>query len=74
MADQPRRERYKETEEEFVGEGLSRNIKEENSGSDQAKYEEWTLRELQREAEKKNVKNYRKMEREELISRLKSLG
>lgn len=67
-----KKEQLDKPQEEFIDEGLARNKKVDASDTDQKKYEDWKIEELHREARLKGVENYIEMDRNELISKLKS--
>lgn len=67
-----KKEQLQKPQEEYVDEGIAKNKKAGATGADQRTYEDWKIEELHREARLKGVENYIKMDRKELINKLKS--
>lgn len=75
MSDQKEREKFKSTEEEFIGDGLSRKDGSDSSrdlkNSNQTDYENRSIEDLRHEAEEKGVNGFERMSKEQLKSALK---
>lgn len=71
MAEGKHEEKDEEPQEEFVNEGIANEEAEEKP--DSVKYHQWSLEDLRRKAEKKNIAGYDKLNRNELIKNLKRL-
>src|SRR5690554_3157076 len=77
MSDQNERERFKSTEEEFIGDGLSRKDGDDSSrdlkNSNQTDYEKRSIEDLRHEAREKDISGFKEMSREQLIKALKKV-
>lgn len=77
MSDKNEREKFKSTEEEFIGDGLSRGDGSDSSrdlkNSNQTDYGKRSIEDLRHEAKEKDVSGYKEMDREELINALKKI-
>lgn len=73
MAEGKHEDKDEKPQEEFVDEGLSKEKEETKNKSDSVKYDQWSMEELRRQAEKKNITEYHKMDRNQLIKNLKRL-
>lgn len=77
MTDSKEREKFKPTQEEFIGDGLSDLGNSDSSGDRTAKkhpdYENRSLEDLRHEARELGVSGFGAMKREQLINRLKRM-
>jgi len=73
MTDNSKKEMYREPQEEFIDEGLAENREAGVAKPEKSEYDGWTLKELHREAGKKGVKNFKKLNKSELINRLNTI-
>ena len=70
MSDNRRSSEDEEPQEEFVNDGFGKSENKE-PGPNKLKLEEWPLRELQQKAQEENISGHEKMNREELIKKLR---
>lgn len=74
MSNQSSNNTHNKPQEEFINEGTPETKKISESRSEVTDYDEYTMEGLHREAKKRNIKGYIKMERKELIHNLVGEG